>query len=220
PATRGKRLSANLSFSATPSFPKPRVKSNEKEGAVGELSQEVATLLPWSAEKPHYNPSLGRSIVADRRGARSGVQTPRMLPTEPLFYGAASKPRGRSWWVFRAAASRALANWNRCARRPLSRQQKKPYRTEAASCVTPSMEIGSRRRRSKRLALRVPVIVYGRMRDKSVFHEKTRTLSVSAHGGMLALAAPLPVGQAILVVNEATGEEQEARVVYVESDLR
>jgi acyl-coenzyme A thioesterase PaaI-like protein len=86
--------------------------------------------------------------------------------------------------------------------------------------VTPSMEISLRRRRSKRLALRVSVIVYGRMRDKSVFHEKTRTLSVSAHGGMLALAAPVLVGQTILAVNEATGEEQEARVVYVEASVR
>ncbi len=86
--------------------------------------------------------------------------------------------------------------------------------------MTPTMEIGLRRRRSKRLALRVPVIVYGRMRDKSVFHEKTRTLSVSAHGGMLALAAPVLVGQTILAVNEATGEEQEARVVYVEASVR
>ena len=76
------------------------------------------------------------------------------------------------------------------------------------------------RRRSKRLALSVPVVVYGQLRDKSNLHEKTRTLSVSAHGGMLSLAAPVQSGQAILLVNEATREEQECRVVYVGSRKR
>jgi hypothetical protein len=103
-----------------------------------------------------------------------------------------------------------------CSKTPVQTTEK----TLSYSCVTPSMEIGLRRRRSKRLALRVPVIVYGRMKDKSAFHEKTRTLSVSAHGGMLALAAPVLVGQTILAVNEATGEEQEARVIYVEASVR
>jgi hypothetical protein len=76
------------------------------------------------------------------------------------------------------------------------------------------------RRRSKRLALSVPVIVYGRLRDKSTLHEKTRTLLGSAHGGMLALSAPVQRGQTILLVNEATREEQECHVVYVGSRKR
>ena len=76
------------------------------------------------------------------------------------------------------------------------------------------------RRRSKRLALSVPVVVYGRLRDKSTLHEKTSTLSVSAHGGMLALAASVQSGQTVLLVNEATREEQECHVVYVGSRKR
>ena len=76
------------------------------------------------------------------------------------------------------------------------------------------------RRRSKRLALSVPVIVYGQLRDKSTLREKTRTLWVSVHGGMLALAAPVQRGQTILLVNEATQEEQECQVVYVGSRER
>ncbi len=75
-------------------------------------------------------------------------------------------------------------------------------------------------RRSKRLALSVPVVVYGRLRDKSTLHEKTCTLSVSAHGGMLALTAAVQSGQTILLVNEASREEQECHVVYVGSRKR
>ncbi len=76
------------------------------------------------------------------------------------------------------------------------------------------------RRRSKRLALSVPVVVYGRSKAGSALHEKTRMLSVSANGGMLALAAPVQKGQTILLVNEATREEQECHVVYVGSRER
>ena len=75
-------------------------------------------------------------------------------------------------------------------------------------------------RRSKRLALSVPVVVYGRLRDKSTLREKTRTLSVSAHGGMVALTAAVQSGQTILLVNEATREEQECQLVYVGSRKR
>jgi len=73
------------------------------------------------------------------------------------------------------------------------------------------------RRRSKRLALCVPVIVYGRSKAGSALHEKTYMLSVSANGGMLALTTPVQLGQTILLVNEGTGEELECCVVYVGS---
>jgi hypothetical protein len=72
-------------------------------------------------------------------------------------------------------------------------------------------------RRSKRLALCVPVIVYGRPKAGGALHEKTHMLSVSANGGMLALTTPVQLGQTVLLVNEATREEQECCVVYVGS---
>lgn len=40
-------------------------------------------------------------------------------------------------------------------------------------------------------------------------------LSLSANGGTVALAARVVPGQTILLVNEATRQEQECRVVYV-----
>ena len=47
------------------------------------------------------------------------------------------------------------------------------------------------------------------------FNEFTRTRSVNAYGGSLALAARVEKGQSILVVNRNTGEEQECRVACV-----
>jgi hypothetical protein len=47
------------------------------------------------------------------------------------------------------------------------------------------------------------------------FNEFTHMLSVNAYGGALVLAARVGPGQSILVVNKATGEEQECRVVDV-----
>ena len=69
-------------------------------------------------------------------------------------------------------------------------------------------------RRSKRLVLSVPVHVLGQDVFRESFNEFTRTLSLSAHGGSLALAAQVETGQTILVVNKSTGKEQECRAIY------
>lgn len=70
-------------------------------------------------------------------------------------------------------------------------------------------------RRSTRLKLTLPVLVHGKTRSGESFRELTRTLSVSAHGGLLALAATIEKGQTLLVENKNTRKEQECRVVYV-----
>jgi len=75
---------------------------------------------------------------------------------------------------------------------------------------------GRRLRRSKRLGLFVPVWVYGKDMSGEPFRELTRTLSVDAHGGLIALVAAVQEGQTILVQNRNTREEQECRVVHVE----
>ncbi len=72
-------------------------------------------------------------------------------------------------------------------------------------------------RRSRRVSLRVPVVVYGQDRSVGAFHEETSTNLVSAHGGLVALIARVGVGETVLVVNKATQEEQECRVTYVGS---
>ena len=72
-------------------------------------------------------------------------------------------------------------------------------------------------RRSKRVSIRVPVVVYGQNRNVCAFREETSTNLVSAHGGLVALTARVGVGETVLVVNKATQEEQECRVTYVHS---
>jgi hypothetical protein len=61
----------------------------------------------------------------------------------------------------------------------------------------------------------VPVQVYGQDVFGDSFREITRMVLVSAHGGLLALAACVQKSQAIQVVNRNTREEQEFRVVYL-----
>jgi hypothetical protein len=70
-------------------------------------------------------------------------------------------------------------------------------------------------RRSKRLALQVPVRVYGQERVKGAFREEARTLSINAHGSLVPLGTSVEVGQVLVVMNRMTGEEQECRVAYV-----
>jgi hypothetical protein len=70
-------------------------------------------------------------------------------------------------------------------------------------------------RRSKRLALQVPVRVYGQGDSRSGFREETKTLSINANGSLVSIVAPVEIGQTLLVMNRMTGEEQECRVAYV-----
>jgi len=74
---------------------------------------------------------------------------------------------------------------------------------------------GRQARRSKRLGLLVPVEVHGRSACGESFREAARTISVNAHGGLIALAARVEKGQTVILLNTATREEQEVRVVYV-----
>ena len=70
-------------------------------------------------------------------------------------------------------------------------------------------------RRSKRIPLRIRVLVYGRAGNSSSFREETSMRIVTAHGGLLALTAPVEVGETLLVVNLATRKEEECRVASV-----
>lgn len=72
-----------------------------------------------------------------------------------------------------------------------------------------------RARRSSRVKLSLPVLVQGKAPFAEPFRELTRTLSLSAHGGLLALVANVQNEQRIVVENKNTRREQECRVVYV-----
>jgi hypothetical protein len=62
-------------------------------------------------------------------------------------------------------------------------------------------------RRSHRIVLSVPVIVSGERASGSPFHERTKTLVVNAHGGLIHLREPVIVGQVLTITHVGTGED-------------
>jgi hypothetical protein len=71
-------------------------------------------------------------------------------------------------------------------------------------------------RSSERQSLHVPVVVYGWTKKQGSFHEDTSTLQVNDSGALLPLKAKVEAGEAIFLINKATREEQQIRVVYAE----
>src|SRR6267143_3847817 len=72
------------------------------------------------------------------------------------------------------------------------------------------------RRRSERVMLQVPVVVQARTRDGKEVREKTQTVVVNAHGGLLKLRMEVKVGQPFLLINERANMQQGCHVVRVE----
>jgi hypothetical protein len=74
-------------------------------------------------------------------------------------------------------------------------------------------------RRSQRIDLSVPVVVYRPPREGPQFYETTQTHVVSAHGALMALTDLVAPKQRLFVQNIDSGEQQECRVVYVKREL-
>jgi hypothetical protein len=70
------------------------------------------------------------------------------------------------------------------------------------------------RRRSQRVVIAMPVIVRGKNAGKA-FEEVTTTVSVSANGCLVRLAASVVRAQEIAVVNPKTAEELPSIVTFV-----
>jgi hypothetical protein len=79
-----------------------------------------------------------------------------------------------------------------------------------------SSEKKRKQRSSERKSLHVPVVVYGWTKQQGSFQEETSTVSVNDGGGLLALKTKVEAGETIFLINRATREEQEMRVVYAE----
>jgi hypothetical protein len=69
-------------------------------------------------------------------------------------------------------------------------------------------------RRSARVLMDVPVVIRGESADQSSFREETFTVTVSAHGALVMLAANVALGQTITVVNPLNRDEREGRIAY------
>ena len=69
------------------------------------------------------------------------------------------------------------------------------------------------RRRSKRLKVRIAVVV--RSQEKRASSEKTHTLMVNAHGALLLLGMAVSVNKFVVLENPGTGQELLCRVTHV-----
>lgn len=76
-------------------------------------------------------------------------------------------------------------------------------------------QIQSKERRSSRVFTRIPIRAAGKDVDGRKFKENSQTIVVNAHGGLLYLQQTIEVGVDLVLINPATEEEQECRVVYL-----
>lgn len=73
------------------------------------------------------------------------------------------------------------------------------------------------RRRTARASLCMNLLVYGETGAGEKFRYWTKSVSVSAHGGVLLLEAALTVGQGFQVMNEYNGKKAKGKIVAVRS---
>ena len=69
--------------------------------------------------------------------------------------------------------------------------------------------------RSQRVNITVPILVYGNKRNGEPFQEETHSLVANAHGGLILLAAPVVLGQKLLLTNPKNMLEVQAKVAYL-----
>lgn len=81
--------------------------------------------------------------------------------------------------------------------------------------ASPASSFQTNRRRSQRVVARIRIKVLRRESADSTFSEDTQTLSVNAHGALLALAMSVHPGEALTLKNSVSSEEKLVRVVRV-----
>ncbi len=70
-------------------------------------------------------------------------------------------------------------------------------------------------RRSSRVFTRIPVRAQGKNHQGRNFKQNSQTIVINAHGGLLYLQEEVTIGSELVLVNPATEEEQDCRVVYI-----
>jgi hypothetical protein len=73
------------------------------------------------------------------------------------------------------------------------------------------------RRRTARAVVSIQMEATGATESNVPFKFSTRTISVSQHGGVILLEAPLPAGQKFELVNEFNNRKATCRIVSVRS---
>jgi hypothetical protein len=82
-----------------------------------------------------------------------------------------------------------------------------------AEILAPDSLRPDHRRRSKRLKIRIPVVV--RSQEKRTQAESTHTLMINAHGTLLLLAMPVSVDKFVVLENPSTGKEILCRITHL-----
>jgi PilZ domain len=80
--------------------------------------------------------------------------------------------------------------------------------------IAPEVQAGSTRR-SSRVFTRIPVRAQGKNSQGRNFKQSSQTIVINAHGGLLYLQEEVAMGAELVLVNPATEEEQDCRVVYI-----
>jgi hypothetical protein len=70
----------------------------------------------------------------------------------------------------------------------------------------------SERRRSPRSLLDMPLVVRGLSVEKKRFREETSTISVNAHGALIALSTRVVIGQTLVLMDPQNRDERDGRV--------
>ena len=86
--------------------------------------------------------------------------------------------------------------------------------TAAMAANEPDKKDGSERRRSQRVALRIPVVVIGTDTKGRPFGEVTHTVVVNAHGALVELKAEVNDNDRVLLRNKISGQREPCRVVW------
>jgi hypothetical protein len=76
--------------------------------------------------------------------------------------------------------------------------------------------LATNRRRSQRVLMELPVRVSGKTGAASRFEEETHTITINAHGGLVALAARVTRGQRLTLMNVRTKASLECVIVHVD----
>jgi len=71
-------------------------------------------------------------------------------------------------------------------------------------------------RSSPRMALRMPVTIYGFAGKSGAFHEETETVMVNSSGGLVTLKAKLELGDTVFLVHKSSHQEMDVRVAYLD----
>jgi hypothetical protein len=69
------------------------------------------------------------------------------------------------------------------------------------------------KRRSSRVAIDMPVVLFGQQVNGKVFSEDTRTSVVNAHGALIILTSGVEIKPSVLLVNKISKVEAQCRVV-------